>query len=96
MPAKKYRVVLHAAVPGELRKLPKSTRAEVRDVIDGLSSEPRPPSAARLKGRSGAYRIRIGNYRLVYEVHATEIIVFVIGVAHRKEVYRRVLRRTTG
>ena len=48
------------------------------------------------KGRKGAYRIRVADYRLLYEVHATEIVVYVIGVAHRREVYLRLLRRRSG
>ena len=44
----------------------------------------------------GAYRIRIADYRLLYEVHATEIVVYVIGAADRREVYLRLLRRRNG
>jgi mRNA interferase RelE/StbE len=54
---------------------------------------PRPSSAERLKGRKNAFRIRVGQYRLLYEVHAWEIVVYVVGVAHRREVYLRLLRR---
>lgn len=46
-----------------------------------------------MKGRADAYRLRVCSYHVLYEVHATEIVVYVIGVAHRKEVYRRLLRR---
>ncbi len=77
----------------EIRALPKKIRGQVRSVLDGLPAEPRPPQSERLKGRRGAYRIRVGNYRIIYEIHATEIVVYVIGVAHRKEVYSRLLRR---
>jgi mRNA interferase RelE/StbE len=44
-------------------------------------------------GRENVYRIRIGNYRIVYEVHVTKVIVYSVGVAHRREVYRRILNR---
>lgn len=62
-------------------------------MIDGLKQEPIPVGAGRLRGRANAYRIRIGSYRIVYEVHATEVVVYVVGVAHRREVYRRILER---
>lgn len=65
----------------------------MKEVIDGLANHPTPLGAARLRGRENAYRIRIGNYRLVYEVHATEIVVYVVGVAHRREIYRTILKR---
>jgi mRNA interferase RelE/StbE len=59
--------------------------------IDGLAEEPIPVGAGRLRGRENAYRIRIGNYRIVYEVHVTEVVVYVVGVAHRREIYHRIL-----
>ena len=89
----RYRVVLHHAALAELQALPAKTRALVKQAIDGLATEPRPAAAAKLKGRPNAYRIRFGDYRLLYEVHATEIVIYVVGVAHRREVYRRLLRR---
>jgi len=65
----------------------------VKAAIDGLAADPIPLGAGRLRGRENAYRIRIGNHRIVYEVHVTEIVVYVVGVAHRREVYRRILKR---
>jgi mRNA interferase RelE/StbE len=94
MSAKTYKLLLHREAAREIRSLPKKIRVQVESVLDGLPADPRPPQSERLKGRRGSYRIRVGNYQIVYEVHATEIIVYVIGVAHRKEVYTRLLRRT--
>ena len=62
-------------------------------MIDDLSTDPIPRGAARLRGRENAYRIRIGDHRIVYEVHVTEVVVYIVGVAHRREVYRRILER---
>ena len=93
MSAKSYRLVLHRDAVREIRALPKKIRSQVREVLDGLAADPRPPGAVQLKGRKGAYRLRIGDYRLLYEVHATEIVVYVIGIAHRREVYVRLVRR---
>ena len=61
--------------------------------IDALADDPRPPQASKLKGQASSYRLRLGDYRLIYEVHATEVVVYVIGVAQRKEVYLRLLRQ---
>lgn len=88
-----YRLVLHHAVVGEIKKLPARTRREVKAAIDDLASEPIPRAAVRLKGTSNSYRLRFGDYRMLYEVHATEVVVYVLGVGHRREVYRRILRR---
>ncbi|MBW2734731.1 MAG: type II toxin-antitoxin system RelE/ParE family toxin [Deltaproteobacteria bacterium] len=88
-----YRVVLHRDAIAEVRELPEKTKARVKQAIDDLATSPRPAGATKLKGRPNAYRLRFGDYRLLYEVHATEIVVYVIGVAHRREVYKRLLRR---
>lgn len=93
MSEKKYRVVLHQKALAEIQELPAKVKPRVKLIIDGLATEPRPRQAERLKGRSNAYRIRVGNYRLVYELHATELVVYVVGIAHRREVYLRLLRR---
>ncbi|MBW2453958.1 MAG: type II toxin-antitoxin system RelE/ParE family toxin [Deltaproteobacteria bacterium] len=93
MSATTYRVVLHRDAVAEVRKLPNKTRERVKQAIDALAVDPRPAASTKLKGRPNAYRIRFGNYGLLYEVHATEVVVYVVGVAHRREVYRRLLRR---
>ncbi len=93
MPEKRYKVLLHTSVPKELKTLPKDIRQKAKNIIDQLSVNPVPVGASRLRGRINAYRIRVGNYRIVYEVHATEIVVYVVGVSHRREIYRRILRR---
>lgn len=93
MSATTYRIVLHREAVREIRALPKKVRPRVREAIDALAHDPRPIGGAQLKGRKGTYRIRIGGYRVLYEVHATEIVVYVIGVGHRRDVYVRLLRR---
>jgi len=93
MSAPTYRLVLHREAVGEIRRLPKKVRAAVVGILDDLANDPRPPGAVPLKGRKGAYRIRTGDYRILYEVHATEVVVYVVGVAHRREVYIRLSRR---
>jgi mRNA interferase RelE/StbE len=88
-----YRVVLHRQAVAEVRRLPGEIKSRVKAAIDALAHDPRPLQAIKLKGQASAYRLRFGDYRLLYEVHATEVVVYVIGVAHRKEVYLRLLRR---
>ncbi len=56
-------------------------------VIDALADNPRPSGAVRLKG-TDFFRVRIGDYRVVYEVHDSVLRVLVVRVAHRREVYR--------
>lgn len=93
MSKKTYKVLLHAHVPKEIKALPSDIRSRVATLLDALAENPFLPTASKLQGRQQCYRIRVGDYRIVYEVHATEVVVYVIGVAHRKEVYRVILRR---
>ena len=57
------------------------------DKIRALSENPRPPGSKKLTGR-GELRVRIGNYRVIYEINDYQLTVLVINVGHRKEVYR--------
>ena len=90
----RFRILVHAAVPKEIESVPEPFRQRIGDTISSLSEDPVPVGASRIRGRVNAYRIRVSDYRIVYEVHVTEIVVYVVGVAHRREVYRRILRRT--
>jgi len=60
----------------------------LRPHIDGLATNPRPPGAKKLKGVAEAWRIRIGDFRIVYEIRDRILLVLVVRVAHRREAYR--------
>lgn len=70
----------------DLRDLPKEARGRAALAILELAADPHPPGAEKLKGYDQTYRIRVGDYRIVYET--TETDVTIIAVSHRKEVYR--------
>jgi mRNA interferase RelE/StbE len=63
-------------------------RERIQAAIDGLATDPRPPGAAKLAGRDD-YRIRVGDYRIVYAVDDGAETVLVARIARRREVYRR-------
>lgn len=63
-------------------------RDRIRSAIDGLAMDPRPHGVVKLAGRDD-YRIRVGDYRVVYAVDDGELLVLVARIAHRQEVYRR-------
>lgn len=78
-------------LPSALRtlvKLDKPIRRRVQTAIDALASNPKPHGAIALQGMSGAYRIRVGDYRIVYEIVNGELVVFVVDLGHRSEIYR--------
>jgi len=79
--------ILPAALK-QLQALSKKDRQRVLDRIDTLAKDPRPPGVKRLKGGEGYLRLRVGDYRIVYEVRDDQLLVLVIRVAHRREAYR--------
>jgi mRNA interferase RelE/StbE len=86
----KYAVQLAPAALRELRRLDLPARRRVHAVIDLLADDPRPPACKAMAGQAfGTYRVRTGDYRIVYEVHDDRLVVLVIRIGHRREVYRR-------
>jgi mRNA interferase RelE/StbE len=83
-----WSVVLTPAAVRQLRKADPQVRRRLQAAIELLASEPRPPAAVQLVGGAGEWRVRTGDYRIVYEIHDDRLVVLVIRVAHRREVYR--------
>jgi mRNA interferase RelE/StbE len=71
-----------------LAKLDRPTRRRVQGAIDKLADDPRPAGMIALRGVTGAYRIRVGDYRIVYTLHDDRLMVVVIDIGHRREIYR--------
>ena len=83
-----YSIRIKRSAATELARIPREHRVRIVRAIDGLAEQPRSGSA--LKGElRGLRRIRVGRYRVVYEVLDGELIVLVVRVAHRREAYRR-------
>ncbi len=83
-----YRVELRPAAVRALRKLAPPVARRLQGVIAMLAQNPRPPAARPLKGRPGL-RVRAGDYRIIYTVNDDVLLVVVIAVGHRREVYDR-------
>ncbi|MGV8139063.1 MAG: type II toxin-antitoxin system RelE/ParE family toxin [Mangrovibacterium sp.] len=71
----------------QIMKLDKKAVPVIKSAIAGLADNPRPQGYIKLKGEE-AYRIRVGNYRIIYEINDRKIIVTVVAVGHRKDIYR--------
>ncbi len=84
----KYRIELRPAAVRALRKLDPPVRRRVQGAIALLAEDPRPPAARALKGRPGL-RVRVGDYRIIYAVHDDVLLVVVVMLGHRREVYDR-------
>ena len=72
----------------DLRKLPAKTVKDVLEAVEGLADNPFPQGVEKLSGSEHAYRIRLGDYRVVYEVVKETKLVEIQRVRHRKDVYR--------
>jgi mRNA interferase RelE/StbE len=83
-----YKVEIKKSAQKEIRKLPKGIREKVVEKIDKLAADPLPSDTEKIKGLESAYRIRQGSYRIVYYVFKSVLLVSVIRVRDRKEVYR--------
>jgi mRNA interferase RelE/StbE len=71
-----------------LKKLTGDVRQRVSETIDALAYEPRPPGVRKLSATDAVYRVRTGDYRILYQIADLELIVLVVDVGHRKDVYR--------
>lgn len=70
------------------RRIHPEMRKRIRDAIEALSKEPRPSGALQLTGGAGEYRIRVGDYRIIYDIEDHRLVILILRVAHRREVYR--------
>ena len=85
----RYRVEIARRAQRSLASLQRRDQQRVRAAIDLLADEPRPPNCVAMVGEPGVYRARVGAYRIVYEVLDDRLVVQVVRVDHRREVYRR-------
>jgi len=84
-----YTIETTPAAEKQLAKLPKDVASRIADAIERLAVHPFPPGSKPLQGADkGAYRIRIGDYRVLYEVYRKRLVVLVIKVGNRRDVYR--------
>lgn len=84
-----YEVRLAPAAVRQLRKLDPPGRRRVQAAIDLLAEDPRPPGARQLVGGAGEWRVRTGDFRIIYDIRDEELIVLVVKVGHRRDVYER-------
>ena len=83
-----HTVEFTAAANREYRKLPRGIQTSIRPAIDALADDPRPHGVEKLAGMDDTWRIRVGDYRIIYRILDDRLVVLVIRVGHRREVYR--------
>ncbi len=83
-----YKIEWKRSAVKELKKLPKETISKILVAVQELSSNPFPNQTTKLVGSQQSFRIRIGDYRVVYNIFAETLIIEIVRVKHRKEVYK--------
>lgn len=83
-----YQIIILPAAQKSLSALPKKLQVRIQGAITTLASNPVPPVARKLVGRDN-YRLRVSDYRIVYEINNNFLTVKVISIGHRREVYRK-------
>lgn len=85
----RYEIEISESAERSLEKIPKKDRLKILEKIDALEQDPKPTGSSQLKGyKEPLYRIRSGDYRIVYLVKQEVLVVLIVEVGHRREIYR--------
>jgi mRNA interferase RelE/StbE len=83
-----YRVIVTPAADRAVAKLPRQIRERIAERLRALADNPRPVGSIKLAGED-LYRIRVGDYRIIYSIEDDRLVILVVDVGHRREIYRR-------
>ena len=84
----RYSVAISRTAERQLKRLPRADRERVAQTVAKLAIDPRPSGARKLTGYDDVFRVRTGRYRVIYSIEGTSLIVLVLKIGHRKDVYR--------
>jgi len=82
-----YKIELATSARRAFDKLPKDAQRRLAETIDGLAEQPRPAQALKMTGKD-LYRVRSGDYRVIYQIQDKALLVLIVKIGHRREVYR--------
>ena len=83
-----YKIVFKKSAQKELSKLDKQNYEKIRVRIDSLARNPRPSNSRKLRTAASLWRLRAGDYRVIYDIQDRKLVVLIIRVRHRSEIYR--------
>jgi mRNA interferase RelE/StbE len=87
----KYSVEFRPAVLKSIKRLPLKDLRRIKKKIDELAANLPNPATTKMKGNNPFHKMRSGNYRIIYEIHDNRLVILVVKVGHRKDVYKRLL-----
>lgn len=85
-----YTVKIASKAQKELKKVSPPYQKNIIRAIKELALNPMPVGVKKLKGQASQYRVRVADYRIIYEIHGMEMIVLIVKVGHRKSIYKKV------
>lgn len=83
-----YRLMIKPAAEKDIDRLPRSLQRRILNRLARIEADPRESGSIKLAGTAATYRVRVGDWRIVYEIDDVQHVIFVTIVAHRREVYR--------
>ena len=83
-----YRIEVKRSAAKALKKIPKADRKRIADKIDSLAESLPMPETTKMKGNNPFHKIRVGDYRIVYEIQEEILVILVVKIGHRKDIYR--------
>jgi len=87
----KYSVEFRPAVLKSIKRLPLKDLRRIRKKIDSLAENLPEPSTTKMKGNNNFHKIRSGDYRIIYEIHNDRLVILVVKIGHRKDIYKKLL-----
>ena len=87
----KHSIEFKRSAAKALQKIPRSDRRKIRDRIDSLAESLPDPATTKMKGDNPFHKVRVGDYRIVYEIKETLLVILVLKIGHRKDVYRHLI-----
>ncbi|MEO1374915.1 MAG: type II toxin-antitoxin system RelE/ParE family toxin [Cyanobacteria bacterium J06635_10] len=83
-----YEIKISKSASKQIKKLPSEIQERIQVKINSLAIEPRPDGVKKLKGRENGYRVRVGDYRILYDVFDDVLLVIIVEVGHRSNIYK--------
>jgi mRNA interferase RelE/StbE len=87
----KYSVEFRPGVLMSLKRLPKKELQRVKKKIDEIAETLPEPATTKMKGSNSFHKVRSGDYRIIYEIHGGRLVILVVKIGHRKDVYKKLL-----
>ncbi len=85
-----YRIELTPRAQRDFKALDGSVRGRIKQRIESLAANPYPQGIKKIEGEDELYRLRVGDYRILYQVQGKVLLVLVVGIGHRRDIYRRI------